>query len=205
MIKNMFSVTNRLLLIVAIFCIIITGVRTLCVFSVPPSCLTDLTSEEANETLDYVLNKYEMVEMKIVGEPISVYGLRLLHGDNEEEINIHFKYIDNTVYDIIQHCVFAIYHRPNECELIRTICNTFLPITPRPLLERTDLRVCDGGNDVQLVEKEDIEDDAENTTTMASTITDGDGQESRQKQQSAQGANDDDGDNDDGDEDVEGN
>ncbi|XP_061395218.1 uncharacterized protein LOC133330827 [Musca vetustissima] len=160
-----------------------------------------LTSEEANETLDYVRSKYEMVEMKIVGEPISIYGLRLTHGDDEEEINIHFKYIDNTVYDIIQHCVFAIYHRSNECELIRTICNTFLPITPRPLLERTDLRVCDDGNDVQLVEKEDVEDDAENTTTMTATMSDGDGQESRQKQQSAQGANDDDdGDDADGDE-----
>lgn len=107
------------------------------------------------------------------------------------------------MYDIIQHCVFAVYHRPNECELIRTICNTFLPITPRPLLERTDLRVCDDGNDVQLVEAEDIEDDdGENTTTMtAAAAADGDGQESRQKQQSAQGAND--GNDDDDDEEEE--
>uniref|UniRef100_T1P8V0 Uncharacterized protein n=1 Tax=Musca domestica TaxID=7370 RepID=T1P8V0_MUSDO len=180
-----------------------TSVRSLCIYTVPSSCLTDLTSEEANETLDYVLSKYEMVEMKIVGEPISVYGLRLTHGDDEEEINIHFKYLDNTMYDIIQHCVFAVYHRPNECELIRTICNTFLPITPRPLLERTDLRVCDDGNDVQLVEAEYIEDDdGENTTTMtAAAAADGDGQESRQKQQSAQGAND--GNDDDDDEEEE--
>uniref|UniRef100_A0A1A9VB59 INO80 complex subunit B-like conserved region domain-containing protein n=1 Tax=Glossina austeni TaxID=7395 RepID=A0A1A9VB59_GLOAU len=43
----------------------------------------------------------------------------------------------------------------NECELIQTICNTFLPITPRLLLERNDLRVCND-NDVQLVEMKEF-------------------------------------------------
>ncbi|KNC29756.1 hypothetical protein FF38_05206, partial [Lucilia cuprina] len=126
-----------------------------------------LTEEEANETLKYVIGKYEEVEMKIIGEPVSIYGLRLSYGDTEEELNIHFKYIDNTQHDIIQNCVFALYHRQNECELIKTICNTFLPITPRPLLQRKDLRICNDGSDVQLVEKED--DDDEEETTMVTT------------------------------------
>lgn len=93
--------------------------------------------------------------------------MRLTYGDTEEELNIHFKYIDNTQHDIIQNCVFVLYHRQNECELIKTVCNTFLPFTPRPLLQRKDLRICDDGNDVQLVEKEDF--DEEETTLITTT------------------------------------
>lgn len=86
----------------------------------------------------------------------SIYGLRVLYGESmtEREVNIHFKYIDNTLYDIIQHCVFVIkhdIHNTNEnekdeenCDSIETICNTFLPITPRPLLKRDNLIVCQG-------------------------------------------------------------
>ncbi|XP_075144538.1 uncharacterized protein LOC142219433 [Haematobia irritans] len=169
--------------------VILPRISALCIYNERSVCLTEMSSEEANETLAYVLSKYEGVEMKIIGEPISIYGLRLSHDDSEEEINIHFKYMDNTQHDIIQNCMFALYRRQNECELIRTICNTFLPITPRPLLARNDLRVCDDGNDVQLIEKEDIEEDTEESSTM--TITDAeqvvvnadadadDGQESR--------------------------
>uniref|UniRef100_A0A1I8PJ23 Uncharacterized protein n=1 Tax=Stomoxys calcitrans TaxID=35570 RepID=A0A1I8PJ23_STOCA len=145
-----------------------------------------MSAEEANETLAYVLSKYEGVEKKIIGEPISIYGLRVSRGDAEEEINIHFKYIDNTQHDIIQNCVFALYRRESECELIRTICNTFLPITPRPLLERSDLRICNDGSDVQLIEKEDIEEDTEESSTMTTTDAeqlvvdaDADGQQKR--------------------------
>lgn len=122
----------------------------------------------------------------------SIYGLRLAHGNTEEELNIHFKYMDNTQQDIIQNCVFALYHRQKECEVIRTICNTFLPITPRPLLQRNDLRVCDDGNDVQLIEKETFHEATEETSTVTTTDTeqvDGVGAkepEQQQKQQSAQ-------------------
>lgn len=106
-------------------------------------------------------------------------------------------YIDNTQQDIIQNCVFVLYHRQNECELIKTICNTFLPITPRPLLQRSDLRVCDDGNDVQLVEKEVFEEDTEETSTMTTTDAEqvvgveADESEQQQKQQSTQEESDD--------------
>lgn len=120
----------------------------------------------------------------------SIYGLRLSYGDAEEELNIHFKYIDNTQHDIIQNCVFALYHRQNECELIKTICNTFLPITPRPLLQRKDLRICDDGSDVQLVEKEDF--DEEETTMMTTTDTE---QVASNGDNDAEGSDDDDGEN----------
>lgn len=78
-----------------------------------------------------------------------------MYGDplTEAEVNIHFKYVDNTPYDIIQHCVFVIRRNvmtgtgdmeqdEESCDWIETVCNTFLPITPRPLLERDNLRVC---------------------------------------------------------------
>ena len=95
------------------------------------------------------------------------------YGDVEEELNIHFKYIDNTQYDIIQNCVFVLQHRQNECELIKTICNTFLPITPRPLMERKDLRICtDDGSGVQVVEKEETEDNEAIAGATAMTLTD---------------------------------
>lgn len=87
----------------------------------------------------------------------SVYGLRVLYGESmtEREVNLHFKYVDNTLYDIIQHCVFVIRHDVSmvlggegedeeNCDWIETICNTFLPITPRPLLQRDNLKVCRG-------------------------------------------------------------
>ncbi|XP_037816879.1 uncharacterized protein LOC119607149 [Lucilia sericata] len=169
----MFLLKLQFLIIIVMFGTIVSPLSSasaLCIGTLPASCLTELSEEEANETLKYVISKYEEVEMKIIGEPVSIYGLRLSYGDTEEELNIHFKYIDNTQQDIIQNCVFALYHRQNECELIKTICNTFLPITPRPLLQRKDLRICDDGSDVQLVEKED-NDEGEETTMVTTTDT----------------------------------
>ncbi|XP_065357977.1 uncharacterized protein LOC135952104 [Calliphora vicina] len=168
----MYLLKLKCLIIFVTFGIIVSplpSASALCIGTSPASCLTELSEEEANETLKYVISKYEEVEMKIIGEPVSIYGLRLSYGDAEEELNIHFKYIDNTQHDIIQNCVFALYHRQNECELIKTICNTFLPITPRPLLQRKDLRICDDGSDVQLLEKEDF--DGEETTMVTTTDT----------------------------------
>lgn len=95
--------------------------------------------------------------------------MRLTYVD-EEELNIHFKYVDNTQQDVIQNCVFVIYHRGNECELIQTICNTFLPITPRPLLKRNDLRVC-SDNDVQLVEMKEFVKELRTEATPSTTST----------------------------------
>ncbi|KAL9891677.1 uncharacterized protein ACN2A1_007625 isoform 2-T2 [Glossina fuscipes fuscipes] len=133
------------------------------------SCLTELTEDESNATLQYVLDKYDQVKLKIMGQPVSIYGMRLTY-DDEEELNIHFKYVDNTQQDVIQNCVFVIYHRSNECELIQTICNTFLPITPRPLLKLNDLRVCND-NDVQLVEMKEFVKELQTEATPSTTST----------------------------------
>uniref|UniRef100_A0A1A9WNF4 Uncharacterized protein n=1 Tax=Glossina brevipalpis TaxID=37001 RepID=A0A1A9WNF4_9MUSC len=133
-----------------------------------------LTESETNATLQYVLEKYDQIELKIIGQLVSIYGMRLTYDDNndEEELNIHFKYIDNTEQDIIQNCVFVIYHRSkNECDLIQTICNTFLPITPRPLLKRNDLRVCNDNDTVQLVEREEFEKETTEATPSSSTTS----------------------------------
>lgn len=110
----------------------------------------------------------------------SIYGLRVSYGDVEEELNIHFKYIDNTQYDIIQNCVFVLQHRQNECELIKTICNTFLPITPRPLLQRKDLRICaDDGSAVQVVDREETEDNEATGAADATAVTITDAEQAR--------------------------
>ena len=84
----------------------------------------------------------------------SVRGNRIAN-DNDEEFNIHFQYADNTVRDIFQQCSFIIHRKSEQCEIIRIFCNTFIPITPRPLLERKGLIVC--GDEVRIEEEEDAE------------------------------------------------
>ncbi|XP_054728057.1 uncharacterized protein LOC129237165 [Anastrepha obliqua] len=122
------------------------NVNCLCLATVPPTCLTDLEDEDAKEILDYVLSKYEEVDMKIPGEPLAVHGKRISHRGTEE-FHIGFHYVDNTPGDVIQNCVFVIVHTPNACETISTVCNTFLSATPRPLLEREVLTVCEDGEE----------------------------------------------------------
>lgn len=56
-----------------------------------------------------------------------------------------FQLMDNTPHDVIQSCVFVVTKAPGECESIVTVCNTFLGRTPRPLLERKPLMVCEDG------------------------------------------------------------
>ncbi|XP_036323202.1 uncharacterized protein LOC118737062 [Rhagoletis pomonella] len=122
----------------------VTSIYCLCLASEPPTCLTNLEEEDAKEILDYVLSKYEEVDMKITGEPLAVRGKRISSGGTEE-FHIVFHYVDNTPGDIIQNCVFVVVHVPNACETISTVCNTFLQSTPRPLLQREDLTVCEDG------------------------------------------------------------
>ncbi|XP_037943018.1 uncharacterized protein LOC119675871 [Teleopsis dalmanni] len=125
-------------------------------FELPTKCIKKLSPEEANEKLLYALSKYEEVERKITGTPTNVHGNRILY-ENAEEVNIAFQYIDNTPKDIIQYCVFVLISRVGECDAIRTYCNTYLPITPRPLLDRDTIVICDGqvrrDNQVELVEQ----------------------------------------------------
>ncbi|XP_019845622.2 uncharacterized protein LOC105225806 [Bactrocera dorsalis] len=124
----------------------VINVRGLCLATEPPTCLTDLEEEDAKEILDYVLSKYEEVGMKITGEPLAVRGKRISSGGTEE-FHIVFHYVDNTPGDVIQNCVFIVVHNPNACETISTVCNTFLPVTPRPLLKLEDLTVCEDGEE----------------------------------------------------------
>ncbi|CAD6993235.1 uncharacterized protein LOC101452978 [Ceratitis capitata] len=131
------------------------SVNSLCLATEPPTCLTNLDDEDAKEILDYVLKKYEEVDMKITGEPLAVRGKRISSGGTEE-FHIAFHYVDNTPGDVIQNCAFVVVHAPNSCETISTVCNTFLPVTPRPLLKLEDLTVCDDGED-QARPREDIE------------------------------------------------
>ena len=65
--------------------------------------------------------------------------------------------MDNTPGDVIQNCVFIVVHSPNACETISTVCNTFLPVTPRPLLRLEDLTVCEDGEE-QTKSHEETED-----------------------------------------------
>lgn len=74
----------------------------------------------------------------------SLHGKLVTHGDIEEQ-HIVFQLMDNTPHDVIQSCVFVVTKAPGECESIVTVCNTFLGRTPRPLLERKPLMVCEDG------------------------------------------------------------
>ncbi|ALC45433.1 CG14854, partial [Drosophila busckii] len=98
----------------------------------------------AKERYGYVLAKYAELEMKISGEPLGLHGKLVTHGDIEEQ-HIVFQLMDNTPHDVLQSCVFVVRTAPEECESIVTVCNTFLARTPRPLLERKPLMVCEDG------------------------------------------------------------
>lgn len=87
---------------------------------------------------------------EVCGESFDGFVERRLHGKvvthgNIEEQHIVFQLMDNTPHDVIQSCVFVVTKAPDECESIVTVCNTFLGRTPRPLLERKPLAVCEDG------------------------------------------------------------
>lgn len=84
------------------------------------------------------------------------------HGEAEEQ-HLVFQYVDNTLHDIIQTCAFVVATAPGECEGIRTYCSGFLGRTPRPLLERQPIAVCEDG--VRVAEEEP------ETQTEAKTVT----------------------------------
>ncbi|XP_030376392.1 uncharacterized protein LOC115625484 [Scaptodrosophila lebanonensis] len=110
----------------------------------PHHCIEDMDESDVKERYDYVLSKYEEVQMKIAGQPIGLHGKVVSRG-NVEEQHIVFQYQDNQPHDVIQSCAFVITNAPDTCESILTICNTFLPRTPRPLLMRKPLTVCEDG------------------------------------------------------------
>ncbi|BFF91242.1 uncharacterized protein DMAD_09569 [Drosophila madeirensis] len=125
-------------------------VMSLCV---PPMdhCIEDMDLADAKERFDYVLAKYEELEMKIAGEPVGLHGKVVTRGEIEEH-HIVFRYMDNTPHDIIQTCAFVVTNAPGQCETIGTFCSAFLPRLPRPLLARKSLNVCEDG--VHVVEHE---------------------------------------------------
>ncbi|XP_032576161.1 uncharacterized protein LOC6606389 [Drosophila sechellia] len=120
-------------------------VFTICI---PPNhCIEDMEESDAKERFDYVLGKYEEVDMKIPGKPVGLHGKVVTHGEAEEQ-HLVFQYMDNTLHDIIQTCAFVVKRNPGECENIRTYCSAFLSRLPRPLLERQPINVCDDGTRV---------------------------------------------------------
>lgn len=79
-----------------------------------------------------------------------------------------FQLMDNTPHDVIQSCVFVVTKAPGEeCESIVTVCNTFLGRTPRPLLERKPLMVCENGVREAEMEAEPEAEDTEDTQATA--------------------------------------
>ncbi|XP_037727601.1 uncharacterized protein LOC119558286 [Drosophila subpulchrella] len=112
---------------------------------IPPNhCIEDMEDADAKERFDYVLGKYEELEMKIPGKPVGLHGKVVTHGEAEEQ-HLVFQYMDNTLHDIIQTCAFVVSRSPGECEIIRTYCSAFLSRLPRPLLERQPIAVCEDG------------------------------------------------------------
>ncbi|XP_051862554.1 uncharacterized protein LOC117576150 [Drosophila albomicans] len=135
--------------------------RSLAICIPPHHCIEDMELSEAKERYTYVLSKYAELEMKITGEPLGLHGKLVTHGDIEEQ-HIVFQLMDNTPHDVIQSCVFVVTKKPGECESIVTVCNTFLGRTPRPLLERKPLMVCEDGVREAEVEVEPEAEDTEN-------------------------------------------
>nr|XP_044252252.1 uncharacterized protein LOC108061021 [Drosophila takahashii] len=126
-----------------------SNVLTICI---PPNhCIEDMEDADAKERFDYVLGKYEELEIKIPGKPVGLDGKVVTHGEAEEQ-HLVFQYMDNTPHDIIQTCAFVVDRSPGECEIIRTYCSAFLGRLPRPLLERQPIAVCDDG--VRVAEEE---------------------------------------------------
>ncbi|KAH8267294.1 hypothetical protein KR018_004746, partial [Drosophila ironensis] len=117
---------------------------------IPPNhCIEDMEEADAKERLEYVLGKYEELDMKIPGKPVGLHGKVVTHGEAEEQ-HLGFQYMDHTEHDIIQTCVFVVASVPGECETIRTFCSGFLRRHPRPLLERPTLEVCEGEGGVRV-------------------------------------------------------
>ncbi|KAL7728658.1 hypothetical protein ACLKA6_004042 [Drosophila palustris] len=135
--------------------------RSLSVCIPPNHCIEDMEYSDAKERFTYVLSKYADLEMKITGEPLGLHGKLVTHGNIEEQ-HIVFQLMDNTPHDVIQSCVFVVTKTPGECESIVTVCNTFLGRTPRPLLERKPLMVCEDGVREAEVEVEPEAADTEN-------------------------------------------
>ncbi|XP_017076679.2 uncharacterized protein LOC108111659 [Drosophila eugracilis] len=124
-------------------------VFTICI--PPDNCIEDMEDNDAKERFEYVLGKYEELEMKIPGKPVGLHGKVVTHGEAEEQYLV-FQYMDNTLHDIIQTCAFVVKRTPGECENISTYCSAFLSRLPRPLLERKPIAVCDDG--VRVAEEE---------------------------------------------------
>ncbi|XP_044314580.1 uncharacterized protein LOC123037523 [Drosophila rhopaloa] len=126
-----------------------SNVFTICI---PPNhCIDDMEESDVKTQFDYVLGKYEDLEMKVPGKPVGLHGKVVTHGEAEEQ-HLVFQYMDNTPHDIIQTCAFVVKRTPGECETIRTYCSAFLSRLPRPLLERQPIAVCEDG--VRVVEEE---------------------------------------------------
>lgn len=83
-----------------------------------------------------------------------------------------FQLMDNTPHDVIQSCVFVVTKVPGECESIVTVCNTFLGRTPRPLLDRKPLMVCEDGVREAEVELE-LEPDADAEAVDTENVNEG--------------------------------
>ncbi|XP_064549932.1 uncharacterized protein LOC135436294 [Drosophila montana] len=137
--------------------------QTLSICIPPNHCIEDMEYSDAKERFGYVLSKYAELQMKITGVPLGLHGKLVTHGNIEEQ-HIVFQLMDNTPHDVIQSCVFVVSNAPGECESIVTVCNTFLGRTPRPLLERKPLTVCeDGVREAEVDVEEEEEPDAEDT------------------------------------------
>lgn len=63
--------------------------------------------------------------------------------------------------------MFVVTKAPGVCESIVTVCNTFLGRTPRPLLERKPLMVCEDGVREAEMEAEPEVEDTEDTQATA--------------------------------------
>ncbi|XP_017960089.2 uncharacterized protein LOC108653800 isoform X2 [Drosophila navojoa] len=124
--------------------IVLLAQQTLSICIPPNHCIENMDYSDAKELYSYVLSKYDELQMKISGEPLGLHGKVVTHGNIEEQ-HIVFQLMDNTPHDVIQSCVFVVTKAPDECESIVTVCNTFLGRTPRPLLERKPLTVCEDG------------------------------------------------------------
>ncbi|XP_017117275.1 uncharacterized protein LOC108139167 [Drosophila elegans] len=135
-----------------LFLVFISTSKVVFTICIPPNhCIEDMEESDAQAQFDYVLGKYDELEMKIPGKPVGLHGKVVTHGEAEEQ-HLVFQYMDNTLHDIIQTCAFVVKRTPGECENIRTYCSAFLSRLPRPLLERQPIAVCEDG--VRVAEEE---------------------------------------------------
>ncbi|KAH8247502.1 hypothetical protein KR038_005230, partial [Drosophila bunnanda] len=104
--------------------------------------IPQMEDTDAQERFEYVLKRYNQVNINITGKPLGLHGKVVSHGSYEEE-HIVFHYVDNTLRDVSQSCTFVLSTKPNKCESIRTYCSGFLSRPPRPLLKLEPLTVCE--------------------------------------------------------------